>query len=208
MSRELGQPDRQMAVSARIDTAEVVSYRLKVPRLELERLPHGELGQELGLQLSSEDGELLVTTQEGESFLRFRPIGAEAMLTEIFLARDPNGDFFLRVLGPLMVRFAGDLVARVIWNVPERNLNGDHAEVRITRGMTDYPGLGHVPLTESEARAEAGGAPPPPLRNELRAGGEELADREPTPEEREVRELLARARSQYEEYLRLKQQKK
>lgn len=194
-------------MSARIESAEVVSFRLKVPRLELERLPHGELGQELGLQLTSEDGELMVSAQDGESFLRFRPIGAEAMLSEVFLARDANGDFFLRVLGPLMVRFAGDLVARVIWNIPERNSQGDHAEVKITRGMTDYPGIGHVPLTEAEARAGAGHSPQP-LRNELRAGGEELGEVEPSPEEREVKELLARARSQYEEYLRLKAQKK
>lgn len=196
-----------MAVSARIDTVEVVSYRLKVPRLELERLPHGELGQELGLELLSKDGELLILGEGGNTFLRFRPMGAEAKLIEIFLVHDPNGDFFLRVLGPLMVRFAGDLVARLIWNVPERNVNGDHAEVRITRGMTDYPGLGHVPMTGSEARAEASGTSAPPLRNEVRAGGEELEEAEPSPEADEVRELLARAKSQYEEYLRLKQKK-
>lgn len=193
-------------MAARIDTAEVLSYRLKVPRLELERLPAGELGKELGLELSHEDGELLVTQGEGDNFLRFRPIGAEAMLTEVFIARDVNGDFFLRVLGPLMVRFAGDLVARVVWNVPERNANGDHAEVRVTRGMTDYPGIGHVPTTQAEAQASGSGGPPP-LRNELRAGGEDLAEIE-SPEEREVKALLEKARSHFDAYLRLKGEKK
>src|ERR687887_322252 len=166
-------------MAPRIENAEIVSFRLKVPRLELERLPNGALGEEQGLQLLNEDGEVTISSSESDSFLRFRPIGAEAMLTEIFLSRDPRGDFLLRVLGPLMVRFTGDLLARVIWNVPERNLNGDHSEVKITRGMTDYPGLGHVPLTEAEARAGAGGSAPP-MRNDLRAGGQELGEVEPS----------------------------
>jgi hypothetical protein len=193
-------------MAPRIDSAEIVSFRLKVPRMELERLPSGALGEEQGLQLLNEDGEVMITSSETDSFLRFRPIGAEAMLTEIFLSRDPRGDFFLRVLGPLMVRFAGDLVARVIWNVPERNLNGEYVEVKIARGMTDYPGLGHVPLTESEASAGAGtGAA---LRNSLRAGGEQELGDAVSSEEREVQQLLQQAKTQYEEYLRLKSLKK
>lgn len=193
-------------LSALIEHAEILSFRLKVPRLELDRLPLGDLGQELGLTVALEEGELTVTVQDGECFLRFRPIGAEAMLTEIFISRDANGDFFLRVLGPLMVRFAGDLIARIMWNVPERNQHGDHVEVKITRGMTDYPGLGHVPLTEAEARAGAG-AHPPPLRNELRAGGEDLGELE-SPEERDVQQLLKKARAEYEHYLKLRGPKK
>lgn len=194
-------------MAARIDSAEVVSFRLKVPRIELERLPHGAVGQELHVELTLEDGELVLAPHDGESFARFRPIGPEAVLTEVFVASDPGGDFFLRVLGPLVVRFAGDLEIRIVWNVPERNQNGDHALVKITRGMTDYPGLGHVPLTEAEAQASAGGpsrgagSPTGALRNTLRAGGEELAEAD-TPEEREVRELLEKARSQFEQYLK------
>lgn len=203
-------------MAVRIDSVEVVSFRLKAPRLELERLPLSELGQEIGVQLQQEDGELLIALAEGDSFLRFRPIGAEAMLTEIFIHQDLNGDFLLRVLGPLMIRFAGDLELRVIWNIPERNAQGDHAEVKITRGMTDYPGLGHVPTTEAEARAEAGSSEavsprPGPAqrrpRNELRGGGEELAPDVESPEEREVKELLEKARAQFQEYLRLRQKK-
>ena len=76
------------------------------------------------------------------------------------------------------------------------------SEVKVTRGMSDYPGMGHVPVTETEARADAGGAPPR-LRNELRAGGEELGEIE-SPEEREVRQLLAKARAEYERYLRMR----
>jgi hypothetical protein len=193
-------------MAPRIDSAEIVTFRLKVPRLELDRLPNGALGEEQGLQLVNEDGELTLTSSETDSFLRFRPIGAEAILTEIFLSRDPRGDFLLRVLGPLMVRFAGDLVARVIWNVPERNVNGDHAEVKITRGMTDYPGLAQAPVPESEARAGAGAGTA--LRNTLRAGGEQELGDGVSGEEREVRELLDKAKSQYEEYLRLKSHKK
>ncbi|MGA9520090.1 MAG: hypothetical protein WBV82_01420 [Myxococcaceae bacterium] len=189
----------------RIDNAEVISFRLKVPRLELERLPQSEAGKDLGLTLTSEEGELALAAAEGDSYLRFRPIGPEAMLTDIYLFRDARGEFLLRVLGPLMVRFAGDLELRAVWSVAERNSDGDYAHVKITRGITDYPGLLKQPTTESRAGAEGSAAES--IRNTLRAGGQgDLGDR--YPEEKEVRELLEKARAYYQEYLRLKNEKK
>ncbi len=188
----------------RIDSAEVISFRMKVPRLELERLPQGDAGKDLGLTLTSEDGELVLAASEGDSYLRFRPIGAEAMLTDIYLFRDTRGEFLIRVLGPLMIRFAGDLELRAVWSVAERNSDGDYAHVKITRGITDYPGLLKQPSTRTKAAAEASAGDA--MRNTLRAGGEDLGDR--FPEEKEVRELLEKARAYYQEYLRLKNEKK
>ena len=197
--------ERAKTMGPRIDSAEVVSFRLKVPRMELERLPQGELGQSLGLTLTPEDGELVLAAADGDSYLRFRPIGAEAMLTDIYLFRDVEGGFLLRVLGPLMIRFAGDLELRAVWSQPERNSEGDHAHVKITRGITDYPGLSRQPPAGTRTSAEGGASASP--RNTLRAGGEdELGDR--YPEEREVKELLEKARAYYQEYLRLKNEKK
>jgi hypothetical protein len=189
-------------MAPRIESAEVVSFRLKVPRLELERLQKSEVGQDLALTLTQEGVDLLLAPSEGESHLRFRPIGAEAILTDVFLLHDAQGGFLLRVLGPLMVRFAGDLELQVVWSVPERNSEGAFALVTITRGITDYPGLGSPPSTGASPTADAQAATA--LRNTLRAGGEELAEHGPTAEEREVLELLQRAREQYQEYLRLK----
>jgi hypothetical protein len=191
-------------MAARIDSAEVVSFRLKVPRLELERLCQTEAGRELELELHDEEGVLHLGPAHADSFLRFRTTGAEAVLAEVYLCRDPDGAFLLRVLGPLMVRFAGDLSLRLTWNVPERNAAREFVELDVARGMTDFPGLGHVPTTPDEARAGAGAGAA--VRNELRAGGEELADPLPAEEAEEIRRLLDEGRAHYEEYLRLKRQ--
>lgn len=194
-------------MAPRIDSAEVVAFRLKVPRLELDRVCQSEVGQELALELEEDEGgQLQLAPAHGESYLRFRPTGAEASLSEVHVARDPGGEFLLRVLGPLMVRFAGDLEVRVTWNVPERNRAPEFTDVHIARGITEYPGLGHVPTTPEEARAEAGAAPAPP-RNELRARAEQEAPEIAPEEAEEIQRLLDDGRAQYEEYLRLKRQK-
>ncbi len=196
-------------MAARIDSAEVVSFRLKVPRLELDRMCQSPVGQELALELvEDESGQLHLGPAHGDSFARFRPTGAEALLTEVYIARDANGEFLLRVLGALMVRFAGDLELRLTWNVPERNRTADLTELQIARGLTEFPGIGHVPTTEEEARAGAGGgaAGGAASRNELRAGAEEMAAI-PSEEAEEIQRLLEKGREQFEEYLRLKRQR-
>jgi hypothetical protein len=183
-----------------IESAQVLSFRLKVPILELERLPRIAPLAALGLTLTEEDGELWVGTAEGESGLRFRPIGAEAMLAEVVLQNDSGGAFFAQVLGSLMLRFAGDLHLRLVWSLPERNAQEGHEEVRISRGLTDYPGL-RLPPAEVGTVAQAG--PEGPSRNAVRGGGEELAAG-PSPEEEEILELLERARAAWQQYQRLK----
>lgn len=189
-------------MSPRIETAEVLSFRLKVPPGVLSRLPQ-ELKDELALAVEQEEGEVVVSAQESDSYIRFRPIGSEAILTEVFLARDERGLFFQRVLGALMVRHGGDLHIRLTWNTPERNSHGDFAEVRITRGATTYPGLSSVlPALPSPMAAEA-------RQGQGIATAEDEAELESlSPQEREIQELLARARAHWAEYQRLKAARK
>ncbi|MHB8879015.1 MAG: hypothetical protein ACYC8T_35385, partial [Myxococcaceae bacterium] len=103
----------------RIETAEVLSYRLKVPAAELLRLPVLVSG-ELPLSVEDDDGETVVSVADADSYLRFKAIGPEAMLTEVFLCNDAGGLFFERVILALMVKHGGDLHARLVWSAPER----------------------------------------------------------------------------------------
>jgi len=184
------------AVTPRIETAEILSFRLKVPPDELKRLPQ-QVGAELSVSLEHDGQEIVLSLEVGDSYLRFRSIGAEAMLTEIFLSNDERGAFFQQVLGPLMVRYAGDLQIRLTWNTPERNSHGDYAEVRISRGSTTYPGLSNA----------LGALPPAGGAEGVAALSDEAELDDLTPLEKEVHELLTRARSSWDEYQRLKDKK-
>ena len=192
-------------MSARIEVAEVLSFRLKVPKPELERLPR-QLSSELGVVVETEGNEWVVSVEEGDSILRFRTIGTEAVLTEVVLCNDERGLFFTRVLGPLMVRHGGDLNARLTWNVAERNTEGDFAEVKIARGQSNYPGLGSPMASLPPATAQASSMPGPggggPVN--VMAVGDGAPEPQPTPEQREVQVILERARGHWEEYQRLK----
>ncbi len=198
----------------RIEIAEVVSFRLKLPLTEVERLP-AVLARELQLTLERERGELLVSTREGDSSLRFRPVGHDAVLTEIAICNDENGQFFQRVLGPLMVRFEGDCELRLVWNAAERNTHGDFGAVTIRRGQTNHPGLSrpaqalrnalvqHSVGPGAQAAAGSGGGedgrspgpsaevPPPPTPEQLK-------------EEAEIERLLIQGRELFAQYQRLK----
>jgi hypothetical protein len=215
-------------VDPRIETAEILAFRLKVSPADLEKLPQ-ELGAELHLSVEEDAGELIVSMAEAESYLRFRPIGREAMLTEIFLCNDDRGMFFQRVLGALMVRHRGDLHIRLTWNQSDRNSHGEFAEVRINRGATTYPGLSAplnaLPAPRARSRAAKSGGSAPGEAMEGAAPGDvpeptephdpaSDATQTPTPTpghtalEREVQEILARARRHWDEYQRLKAAKK
>ena len=185
-------------MSPRIETAEILSFRLKVPAHELRRLP-AALAGEVSLSVEEDGAETVVSVADSDSYLRFRPIGAEAILTEVFLCNDLGGVFFERVLAGMMVRFQGDLHARLTWSHPDRNRHGEYAEVRIEKG-----------------RAAGQGAPSPAASASLGAqedaasdeAEEEVEEAEaPTPLEAEVRESLARARAHWAEYQRLKAKK-
>ncbi|MGQ0504031.1 MAG: hypothetical protein ACT4TC_01800 [Myxococcaceae bacterium] len=193
-----------------IEIAEVITFRLKLPRAELMELS-GRLGPELALKVEAEGQRVTVAMESGPSYLRFRLAGVDAVLSEIAIAADDRGLFFHRVLGPLMVRHAGDLHVRLRWNTAERNSHGDHAEVRINRGFTTYPGLGPPPLPPRSAQASAqqdaagsdGGDSP-----EQSGAEEEETEVVPPPEAQEIRRLVDKAKAHWEEYQRLKEKRK
>lgn len=179
-------------MTPRIESAEVVTFRLKVPRTELEALPQAAAIAGIKLALAVEEKDLILSVVEGDSLLRFRSIGADVVLTEVELKNDARGLFFHKVLGTLMVRFGGDLHVRLVWNTAERNSHGSHAEVKIARGSTTYPGLGSSPFASLGSEGGVEGSP------------EDEAAHEPTPEELEVKKLLEKAQNHWAEYQKLK----
>lgn len=182
-------------MTPRIENAEIVSFRLKVPKAELEALPQAAAVAGIKLALSAEEKDLILSVVEGDSSLRFRSIGADVVLTEVELKNDARGLFFHKVLGTLMVRFGGDLHARLTWNTAERNSHGNFAEVKIARGSTTYPGLGASPFASLGSEGGVEGAP------------EDEGPHEPTPEELEVKKLLEKAQGHWAEYQKLKKKK-
>jgi hypothetical protein len=203
-----------MTMSARIEVAEVLSFRLKVPKAELERLAQG--ASIPGIAVETEGSEWVVSVEEGDSILRFRTIGTEAVLTEVVLCNDEQGTFFTRVLGPLMVGHGGDLTARLTWNVAERNTEGDYSEVKIVRGRSTFPGLDSPIQTGVDSSSTAANVIPgtssAPAENVMTAAGPGgtgsevpgVHEAQLTPEQREVQAILERARGHWEEYQRLK----
>ncbi len=190
----------------KIEVAEVLSFRLKVPKDELSRW--AEAVKEPALTILSQDNglRLELAAADGESVLKFNSIGDEAMLHEIFIANDERGLFFQRVLGPLMVRYGGDLVIRLTWNTSERNSHGDFAEVKVQRGVTTYPGLANLALPSPaglDAGAAGSSAPDaPPTESDGEPVDEPLS-----PDEEEVVSLLQRAKIHWDDYQKLKAKK-
>jgi len=183
----------------RIEIAEVVSFRLKLPLAELERLC-SERGAEVPLSLARGRGELVLEATRGDSSLRFRKSGQDAVLTEIAICNDEGGLFFQRVLGPLLVRFRGDCELRLVWNVAERNTHGHFAAVTVRQGQTNYPGLSppaqalRSTLTAAHSSGQQAAVNPQ----------ESLPDPVDTKLEREVDDLLSKGRAWFAEYQRLK----
>jgi hypothetical protein len=193
-------------MSLRIEVAEVVSFRLKVPRAVLQRLPQ-ELEGEVPLSLTVEEGELVLSDADADSFLRFRPMGRDVVLTDAAILNDVRGRFFRQVFGALVVRFGGDLEARLVWSDESRNADTAWTDVRVERGTTHFPGLSTAVSANRLAVAAsadslfgAGGSP--------EAEGEPLGPDSPLAAEAdEVALLLLRAEEAWLEYQRLKAQR-
>lgn len=201
-------------MSLRIEVAELLSFRLKLPKRALEQAL--EFGPDTPLSLSREDGELVLCDREADSFLRFRPIGEEAILTDAALLNDPHGRFF-RVLGKLVMGHGGDLEAQLVWSDDARNADDAWTQVRIARGLTSHPALsvqkaqrGLQDLPEAFGDARDGAARGP--RNQMRAAGGAGADglgaagneASHDAEAEELARLLLRAEQAWAEYQRLK----
>ena len=195
-------------MAPRIEIAEVISYRLRLTPRAIERMV-GELANELPLVLEEDERGLRLAPEEGGSFLRFRTRGEEAVLIEVSLCNDEQGLFFQRVLGPLMVRYQGDLQARLVWSAAERNTHGAYAHVSIRQGVTSYPGLSRAAsalrntlVAASAGTGEAGTTP-------FAAEAENAPPEEPSVDEEllaEVQRLLERGKAHWDEYQRLKSQ--
>lgn len=188
-------------MGSRIEAVEVLSFRLELPRLALERLP-SEMGSALKVRVErDDDGSLLLEHDGQDSFLRFHLEGDGAELVEISIAQDAQGAFFQKVLGALMVRFHGDLRARLVFD-PRENVEEPWAEVSIERGRTTWPGLATQAAAVRLAHAAAEGG-------SVGASGEggEPTEEPLTPEEEELSRLLARAETNWQEYQRLKRQR-
>jgi hypothetical protein len=182
-----------------IETVEVLSFRLELPKVALERLP-SELGPALRVRVQrDEDGTLLLEQDGRESFLRFHLEGDAAELVEICILQDAQGAFFQKVLGALMVRFHGDLRARLVFDPRENSSAEPWVEVSVERGRTSWPGLASqsAAVRLSHAAAEGGS---------VGASGEggEPAEEPLSAEEEELSRLLARADEAWQEYQRLK----
>ena len=131
-------------MGSRIEAVEVLSFRLELPKLALDRLP-SELGPALPVRVEKEeDGTLWVEHEGQESFLRFHLEGDGAELVEISISQDTQGHFFQKVLGALMVRFHGDLRARLVFDPRENRAEEPWAEVSIEAGRTTLAGPGHA----------------------------------------------------------------
>jgi hypothetical protein len=173
----------------RIEIAEVVSFRLTLPSSALEHLAQ-TLAPELPLGVDHGEAEVFLrTAAQGESFLRFRTVGANAVLTQISISNDPRGVFFHRVVGALLLDHGGDLHVRLVWNDSDRNLHGGFAEVVVQGGRSTYPDFTRGSQRRGN-QLEPGAAPPfSPSASE---------------DDSQVGPLLSRARAQWQEYQRLK----
>ena len=177
----------------RIELADIISFRLRVPDGVLERLVE-ELKPELSLELVRQGVDVLLSQVGASCFLLFRPVEGGLVLREVVISQDVHGLFFQQVLGVLMVEHGGDLEARLEWNVPRQE---ERTHVSIERGVTSYPGLSaavQALRSSLQAAPDPGGA--------AATAGE--AVEELSPEDKELERLLERARASWEEYLRLK----
>lgn len=174
-------------MSTRIEVVELLSFKLVVPRETLEQLPK-ELDTEVKLVVEREDGELVLAEHKGDSFLRFREIKDQVAMSGALICNDSEGRFFREVLCALLMRFGGDMDARIMWNDAALNTAGDYAELRMRAGK------------------------PQPMRkvaqNVLRAAVEgDMPQAVPGFNEKELLEiekLLERADREWAEYKRLK----
>lgn len=191
-------------MGSRIEAVEVLSFRLELPKLALDRLP-SELGTALPVRVEKEaDGTLWVEHDGHESFLRFRQAGDSAELEEISISQDLQGHFFQKVLGALMVRYRGDLRARLVLDPHENRAEEPWVEVSIDQGRTTWPGLATQAAAVRLAHAAAEGGS---VGASGEGGGDAGAEEPLTAEEEELSRLLARAEAAWQEYQRLKRQR-
>lgn len=178
----------------RLEVAELLSFRLRLPKEALDEVlapPAGTF-----LTLTREEEDVVLADSGADSFLRFRQVKGELVLTDVALLNDPRARF-LKVLAALLIRFEGDLEAQLMWSDAQRNSLEGWTHLRVLRGQTEHPALA-VPRLQNQLRQvpEAGG-PEGPLFTEG-----------PAPDEAaEIARLLVRAEAAWSEYQRLKNER-
>jgi hypothetical protein len=204
-------------MAPRIESAEILSFRLSLPREALPRLAH-ELRNEVPLTLIEDGQGIKLGLEDGECLLRFRARGDEAFLVEVAVSNDENGLFFNRAFGTLLAQHQGDLQAKVSWDgAPERNTHGTHALVVVHNGVTQSGARAANALRNTLVAAGDGGGAgedgnpfggPPAQGGNASASANANNAPPPTREEEEllaeVQQLLARGKAHWDEYQKLK----
>lgn len=169
-----------MALS-RIEEVEARDFRLEIPVNDFSELP-----ERLSVDVQREGEMITVRAEQQTCHLRFRVDGDLAVLEEIVIRSDVQGRFFQQVLGALLIEYQGDFRGTVAWSVPK----GDKSEVVVDRGESPYPLLAVL----AAARRQ-------PLQEHAPAGNK-------PPELTRAEKLQAEGRAAYEEYQRLKNQRR
>lgn len=175
-----GYSPRALALS-RIEEVEARDFRLEIPVTDFSELP-----EKLSVDVQREGEVITVRAEQQSCHLRFRVDGDLAVLDEIVIRSDVQGRFFQQVLGALLIEYQGDFRGTVAWSVPK----GDKSEVVVDRGESPYPLLAVLAAARRGAlqeHAHAGNKPPELTRAE---------------------KLQAEGRAAYEEYQRLKNQRR
>jgi hypothetical protein len=166
---------------SRIEEVQPVDFRLEIPLGDFSELP-----DRLSVDVER-DGEVITVRAEQQTcHLRFRIDGEVAVLDEVVIRSDVQGRFFQQVLGALLIEYQGDFRGTVAWSLPK----GDKSEVVVDRGESPYPLLAVLAAARRGALQEhppAGTKPPELTRAE---------------------KLQAEGRAAYEEYQRLKAQRR
>jgi hypothetical protein len=163
---------------SRIEEVQTTDFRLEIPLRDFTALP-----ERLSVTVE-QDGELItVRAEQPTCHLRFRVDGDHAVLHDVVIRSDVQGRFFQQVLGALLVEYQGDFRGTVAWSLPK----GDKNEVVVDRGESGYPLLAVL----AAARR-----------------GEVAAQAEKPHELTRAERYQAEGRAAYEEYQRLKAQRR
>ncbi|HLT31384.1 MAG TPA: hypothetical protein VK013_15205 [Myxococcaceae bacterium] len=183
----------------RLEVAELLSFRLRLPKEALDEVlsPPGDTF----LTLTREGGDLVLADSGADSFLRFKQVKEELVLTDVALLNDPRARF-LKVLAALLIRFEGDLEAQLVWSDAQRNTVEGWTDLRVHRGQTEHPALA-VPRLQNQLRQV-----PEALSPEGGAALFTESEEGPAPDEaEEIARLLVRAEAAWSEYQRLKNER-
>jgi hypothetical protein len=166
---------------SRIEEVEPLDYRLEIPLSDFAELPG-----RLSIEVEREGDHLTVKGEQQGCHLRFRVDGDKAVLDDIVIRSDVQGRFFQQVLGALLVEYQGDFRGMVAWSVPK----GDRSEVVVDHGESFYPLLAVLAAARKGGLQEHDASPAKP------------------PELTRAEKLQAEGRAAYEEYQRLKAQRR